>query len=176
VHHDVWLHNYTPTRALPGTKTPHKVAMGEKPDLSQLCEWGAMVWIKQLEAGKLDPRAEESRFVGFDEESKRFQIYWPKKKKVSIERDVYFDKNWALQPDKVSIEGVEGVFTNSDTSQPSDTSQKPIENATHAPSKGPEPKNVEDANSEVTKTTQISEATETTQSALISPPHKRTMR
>jgi hypothetical protein len=41
---------------------------------------------------------------------------WPNKKKVSIERDVYFDKNWALQPEKVSIEGVEDVFTYSDTS------------------------------------------------------------
>jgi hypothetical protein len=72
------------------------------------------VWVKWLDAGKLDPRAEEAHFVGFNEESKGFQIYWPKKHKVSIERDVYFDKNQALEPDKVSIEGVEDVFINSD--------------------------------------------------------------
>jgi hypothetical protein len=53
-----------------GTKTPHEVAMGEKPDLSQLCEWGMTVWVKQLDAGKLDPRAKEAHFVGFNEESK----------------------------------------------------------------------------------------------------------
>jgi hypothetical protein len=38
VHHNVWLRNCVPTQALPGSKTPHEVAMGEKPDLSQLCE------------------------------------------------------------------------------------------------------------------------------------------
>jgi hypothetical protein len=129
----------------------------------------------------LDPRAEEARFVGSDEESKGFRIYWPKKYKVSIERDVYFDKNRALEPDEVSIEGVEDVFTNSDTSQPSDTSQNvPVP---HMPIKGPEPENVENLienpsiiNSEVTKTTQSSEVTETTQSAPIPPPHERVAR
>jgi hypothetical protein len=109
VRHDVWLRNRAPTRALPELKTPFEVATGKKPDLSQLCEWGATVWVKRLDAGKLDPRAEEARFVGFDDESKGFRIYWPKKFKVSIERDVYFDKNQALQPDEVSIEGVEDV-------------------------------------------------------------------
>lgn len=175
VHHDVWLRNRAPTRALPGSKTPHEVATGEKPDLSQLCEWGMTVWVTRLDAGKLDPRAEEARFVGLDKESKGFRIYWPKKYKVSVERDVYFDKNRALEPDEVSIEGVEDVFTNSDTSQPSDTSQ----NVPHMPSKGPEPENVENPienpsiiNSEVTKTTQSSEVTETTQSAPIPPPHE----
>ena len=68
VHHDVQLHNHEPTQALPGSKTPHEVAMGEKPDLLQLCEWGT----KWLNAGELDPRAEEAHFVGFDEESKGF--------------------------------------------------------------------------------------------------------
>ena len=70
VHHDVQLHNHEPTQALPGSKTPHEVAMGEKPDLLQLCEWGT----KWLNAGESDPRAEEAHFVGFDEESKGFKI------------------------------------------------------------------------------------------------------
>jgi hypothetical protein len=64
--------------------------------------------------GKLDPRAEEAQFVGYDDESKGFCIYWPKEHTVGIKRDVYFDKNQALQPDEVSIEGVEDVFTKSD--------------------------------------------------------------
>jgi len=42
------------------SKTPYEVAMGEKPDLSQLCEWGTIVWVKWLDARKLDPRAEEA--------------------------------------------------------------------------------------------------------------------
>ena len=155
--------------------------MGEKPDLLQLCEWGVTVWVKQLDAGKLDPRAKEAHFMGFDEESKGFRIYWPKKKKVSIERDVYFDKNWALQPDEVSIEGVEDVFTNSDTSQTPDTSQnvpdvpKPVENIMRVlSSEGPEPENIENVTEN--PSTINSEVTETTQSAPIPPPHERTMR
>ena len=115
VHHDVWLHNHTPTCGLNELKTPHEVATGDKPDLSQLCEWGAIVWIKRLDAGKLDPRAEEAHFVGYDKESKGFCIYWPNKCKVSVERDMYFNKNQALEPDEASIEGVEDVFTQPDT-------------------------------------------------------------
>ena len=115
VHHNVWLHNRALTCGLAELKTPHKVATGDKPDLSQLCEWGTTVWIKQLDAGKLDLRAEEACFVGYNDESKGFRIYWPKKHKISIERDMYFDKNHTLKPDEVSIEGVEDVFTNSDT-------------------------------------------------------------
>ena len=63
------------------------------------------VWVKWLDAGKLNHRAEEVHFIGFDKESKVFQIYWPKKYKVNIKRDASFNKNQALKPDEVSIEG-----------------------------------------------------------------------
>jgi len=46
VHHDVWLRNCAPMCGLTELKTPYEVAMGEKPDLSQLCEWGAIIWVK----------------------------------------------------------------------------------------------------------------------------------
>ena len=108
--------------------------------MSQLCEWGTIVWIKQLDAGKLDLRAEEAHLVGYDEESKGFCIYWPNKCKVSVERDMYFDKNWALEPDEASIEGVEDVFTQPDTSQSRSTTpdnsnnpSAPIDNTTNDP-------------------------------------------
>jgi hypothetical protein len=123
--------------------------------LSQLCEWGATVWVTQFDTGKWDPRAEEAHFMSCNEEYKGFQIYWPKKS-VSIKCDVYFDKNQALQPDEVTIEEVEDVFTNFNTSEPSNTSQniphtpKPVKNVKHAPSNSPKPKNVKTINSEVT--------------------------
>jgi len=116
IHHDVWLCNRAPTRALSITKTPYEVATGMKPDLTNLLEWGIPIWVKILDAGKLDVRADEVRFVGFDEESKGVRVYWPKQRKVSVERDIYVDKSRALLPDEVSIEGVEDVFTNLDTS------------------------------------------------------------
>jgi len=74
IRHSVWLRNRAPTRALPWLKTPIEVATGNKPDLSLLREWGATAWVRQLDTGKLDPRAEEGRFVGFDEESKGYRI------------------------------------------------------------------------------------------------------
>lgn len=40
-----------------------------------------------------------------NENQKSTRIYWPKKYKISVKRDVYFDKNWALEPDEVLIEG-----------------------------------------------------------------------
>jgi hypothetical protein len=36
--HDVWLCNHAPTHSLTKSKTLYKVAMGEKSNLSQLCE------------------------------------------------------------------------------------------------------------------------------------------
>ncbi|KAG6821851.1 hypothetical protein H0H92_000507, partial [Tricholoma furcatifolium] len=38
-------------------------------------------------------------------ESKGYRIYWPGKRMVTVERDVYFDKDAALNPDSVQIEG-----------------------------------------------------------------------
>jgi hypothetical protein len=171
VHHNVWLCNRTPTRALTGLKTPFEVATGKKPDLLQLCEWGAIVWVKCLDAGKLDPRAEEARFVGFDDESKGYRIYWPKKFRISIERDVYFDKDRALQPDEVPIEGVEDVFDNLDIPQSSNTFE-PAKTTLDVPTDNPEPKNIEN----LLKTPTITPDTLETQNTPVHPPHQMVTR
>ena len=62
----------------------------EKLDLSAIYPWGCKAWVKRLDVGKLDPRAEECRFVGIDAESKGYRVYWPTKNRVSI---VYFNEN-----------------------------------------------------------------------------------
>jgi hypothetical protein len=81
------------------------MATGSKPDLSNLIKWGAKVWIKIPDAGKLQPHAVEANFIGYDEESKGYRIYWPKAWKVSIERDIYMDKQRVFEPETVQIEG-----------------------------------------------------------------------
>ena len=81
------------------------MATSHKPDLSGAYPWGCKFWVKRLDVGKLEPRAEECRFVGVDSESKGFRVYWPGKNRVGIERDVYFNENDALEPDEVQIEG-----------------------------------------------------------------------
>jgi hypothetical protein len=163
------------TCGLSELKTPHEVAIGKKPDLSQLIEWGATVWVKQLDAGKLDPQADKARFVGYDDESKGFHVYWPKKRKVGIERDVYVDRNQALQPDEVFIEVVEDVFTKTDTSQTpnnSDNSSAPNENTP----KDPEPKSINNMGKNLPAMSNVSpETLQIPSNTPIAPPHQRTM-
>ena len=113
----VWIRNRVPTRALRDSKTPIEMATGIKPDLSTVHSWGCKAWVKRLKVGKLEPRAEECRFVGVDTESKGYRIYWPGKNRVSIERDVYFNEQEALEPDEVEIEGGNDLPINSKPSQ-----------------------------------------------------------
>ena len=82
--HSTWLQNRTPARALNG-KTPYKVHYNKKPFLGGIQEFGAAAYVKDLKAGKLDSRAQQGRFVGYDSESKGYRIYWPNKKSISVE-------------------------------------------------------------------------------------------
>jgi hypothetical protein len=77
IRHSVWLRNRAITRAIPEGKTPHEVATGERPNLAGLLEWGSRIWVKKLDVQKLEPRALEAVFVGYDDESKGYRVYWP---------------------------------------------------------------------------------------------------
>ena len=101
LHSVLWIQNQVPTRALSENVTPHEKGTGKKPDLTYLQEWGATAWVKKTKPGKLDSQVEKGYFVGFDSESKGMRIYWPGKRSVTIERDVYFDKNKAMEPEEV---------------------------------------------------------------------------
>ena len=98
--HSVWLQNHSPTCAL-GGKTPYEKRHGKKPHLGGIQEFGAAVYVKDLEAGKLDARAWIGCFVGYDSKSKGFWIYWPTKQKISVERNVVFNKDDVLTKDKI---------------------------------------------------------------------------
>ena len=90
--HSAWLQNRTPTRALQG-KTPYEMHHGKKPYLAGIQEFGTVAYVKDLNAGKLDPKACVGRFVGYDSKSKGYRIYWPKKKSISVKWDVVFNMN-----------------------------------------------------------------------------------
>ena len=62
-----------------------------KPHLAGIHKFGAAAYVKDLKAGKLDPRALLGRFVGYDSESKGFRIYWPTKWSVTVEWNVVFN-------------------------------------------------------------------------------------
>jgi hypothetical protein len=115
--HSVWIRNRVPTRSIDENKTPYEKGTGRKPNLSGLHEWGSTAWVKKLNASKLDSKVEKGKFVGFDDESKGYRIYWPEKKRISIERDVYFNKDEVLRSNEVQIEGEWDIPSNSDAPQ-----------------------------------------------------------
>jgi hypothetical protein len=102
VRHVIWLKNRTSTKAVPSGKTPYELVTGKKPNLSQLHEWGCSVWVHDITGSKLDGRAKEGRWVGFDEQSKGSRVYWPEKRTVTVERSVVFTSP------SVVIDGLEG--------------------------------------------------------------------
>ena len=53
--------------------------------------WGNKVWVKLTKPGKLNSQSREGRFVGHDEESKGYRIYWPENRSLTVERDVVFE-------------------------------------------------------------------------------------
>ena len=89
--HVVWLKNRISTRALPDKKTPYKMLNRRKPNLANLREWGEVVWVHTTEGNKLEGRAKTRRWIGFDENSNGHQIYWPKRKSVTVERSIRFN-------------------------------------------------------------------------------------
>jgi hypothetical protein len=103
--HSIWLRNRSPTSALPNFKTPMEAATKKKPNLSKLLAWGTTIWLKVKGAKDLERHAIEVRFVGYDVQAKGFRVYWPGKRKVTVERDVYFSQQAALEPGTTSIEG-----------------------------------------------------------------------
>ena len=89
--HVIWLKNRTSTVAIV-SKTPHEVVTGKKPNLSMLPEWGCPVWVHTKKNLKLEGRAVEGHWIGYDEQSKGSQIYWPDKRSVTVERSLTFAK------------------------------------------------------------------------------------
>ncbi|KAF9556270.1 hypothetical protein CPC08DRAFT_641748, partial [Agrocybe pediades] len=82
VQHAVYIKNRTWTRALPDT-TPYEILHKSKPDMSNMHPWGCKVWVHDTGGSKLDGRAKEGRWVGFDEESHGHRIYWAEKRSVT---------------------------------------------------------------------------------------------
>jgi hypothetical protein len=90
VQHAVWIKNRTSTKAL-GNITPYERLYGEKLNFADLPEWGQDVWVHSPGGSKLDARAKQARWIGYDADSTHAHcIYWPGTKRVSVERNVKF--------------------------------------------------------------------------------------
>jgi hypothetical protein len=77
-------------------KTPFEMIFGKKPDLTDLPEWGAKVWVLKEDHGKLDVKADEGQWVRYSRDSKAHQIYWPRKQCVMNKCNVSFDDTVAI--------------------------------------------------------------------------------
>ena len=73
-----WIQDRTPTCTNAG-KSPYEMRHKKKPHLTGIQEFSAAAYVKDLKAGKLDSCAKVGRFVGYDQESKGYWIYWPQK-------------------------------------------------------------------------------------------------
>ena len=100
--HMVWIRNQSPTKALDGMM-PYEALYSEKPTLKGVREWGSLCWITR-KFSKIWERAEEGRWIGFDNSSKGHRIYWPTRRSISVEHGV----NFTPAPDPLLIEGEVG--------------------------------------------------------------------
>ena len=120
--HAVFVKNRSWTRSLKNV-TPLEVLTGAKPNLANLQVWGSRVWVHDTGGSKLDGRAKEVRWVGFDEESKAHRIYWAEKRSVTVERSVRFIADEVSVPFEGEMKDFDELEANNDPI--------PIENDDH---------------------------------------------
>jgi hypothetical protein len=85
-----WIINRSPTRAL-DSKSHFKSRFEKKLDMWNLVPFSTCAWVKIHNAGKLDHHVKLGFFVGYDDESMGFRIYYPECRTVGVEREVTFD-------------------------------------------------------------------------------------
>lgn len=83
IKHAVYMKNHTATHVLDG-KTPYEMLYGKKPNLMDLPVWGTKVWVHDPRGTKLDVRAEEGKWVGFDAETGAHQIYFQARRTIAV--------------------------------------------------------------------------------------------
>ena len=89
----VFILNRAPTKALNG-KTPFEAWHGCKPNVFFLMTFGCVGHVKNTKPhiGKLEDRSTPMVLLGYEEGSKAYRLYDPKRGKVAISRDVVFDE------------------------------------------------------------------------------------
>jgi hypothetical protein len=78
---------------------------GRHPNLSQAHEFGSKVYVCLQDAGKLEAQAEEAIFVGVDEQSKGYRVYWSMKHRISVEWNISFTPPSIIVAEDVPVEG-----------------------------------------------------------------------
>ena len=89
----VHIYNRTPTRVL-DWRTPIELWTGNIPDVSYFRVFGckAYVHVPEGKRRKLDPRAIEMMFIGYEPGSKGYRLWNPTTRAIVLSRDVTFDE------------------------------------------------------------------------------------
>lgn len=92
--------------------TPWEKHFNSKPDITDFHIFGSIVYVKrEKEPGKLEPQAQEGRWIGPDHTSNGHWIYWPQRHTATVERNIVFsDQQTQL------VEEEDGNLGNLDTS------------------------------------------------------------
>ena len=83
--------------------TPVEALTGKKPNLSNMHVFGSRCFAYEQEKSKLDPRATEGVFIGYDKNSPAFLIYFPTTRSVRKVRCVRFTDVVPINDDNVHI-------------------------------------------------------------------------
>src|ERR1700744_4289891 len=112
----VYVWNRTPKKAI-DMATPFEKRFGTTPDISNFHIFGCIVYIKrQVDPGKLEPQAQEGRWIGIDTEADAHYIYWPERKTVTTERNVVFSNKQIqlVEEEDGNLGNLENSITESD--------------------------------------------------------------
>ena len=92
----VYVQNHTPHQVF-DNKTPEEDFSREKPEVNHLIIFGFLVYIHipKEKRTKLDPSRRKGIFIGYNDTSKSYRIYFPGFKKIDISIDVTFDEDLA---------------------------------------------------------------------------------
>ncbi|KIK81022.1 hypothetical protein PAXRUDRAFT_157079, partial [Paxillus rubicundulus Ve08.2h10] len=82
--HIVYVKNHSTSRVLNG-KTSYELLYSKKPNIGNIPVWGTRVWVHDASGSKLDMRAKDGRWVGFDAESGGHRIYFEDQQTIGVE-------------------------------------------------------------------------------------------
>ena len=105
----IYVQNLTPHRVL-DNKTPEESFSRKKPEFNHLRIFGCLMYIHipKEKRTKLDISRRKGIFVGYNDTSKAYRIYFPGFKKIKISRAVTFDEDSTFsRSGRVPIEEVE---------------------------------------------------------------------
>ena len=92
VNYAFYLKNISPTSALDGDITPDEAFWHRKPNVSNIQEFGAKIWVLQQDGKvhKLQAKARQHRFVGLSERSRAYRYFNVGNRTIQTSRNVIF--------------------------------------------------------------------------------------